>query len=263
MPSKFVPNAEDVDRQLESEFLEDVKDTVSQLDIQLANLRANKNLLDEGLAPVRQLVHNLMAQGRGVNMPTIHLLVHRLNEYLTEVKALDDTHVDNIQTFVDKINGVLDGDIDPAGIDATPKLVRELPKKVFADIDFGDITPQDVEVLLVIPERSMARIVEQEMAACGYRTSNAKTSYEAFNLAIQTKPDLIVASMELGDLRGVDLACAFAAMQPTHALPFCLLTSYEWGNPALDRLPLRAALLRKGPAFGSDLAEALARFRIT
>jgi hypothetical protein len=41
------------------------------------------------------------------------------------------------------------------------------------------------------------------------------------------------------------------------------LTSYGWGHPSLDDLPVRVAILRKGPEFGGDLAEFLARFRIT
>ena len=82
-------------------------------------------------------------------------------------------------------------------------------------------------------------------------------------MALQTRPDMVIASMELSEMTGIDLSCAFAAMPQTHAMPFALLTSYSWGNPALDRLPPRAALLRKGKEFGGDLAEALARFRIT
>jgi len=258
----FLPSAEDVDRQLEAEFKQDVEDTLSELDILLGNLRSNTEPADSGLTLLRNHAHNLLVQGRGLNIPSVDLLGHRLGEYLGEVSDLSPNNLDDTQTFIDKLHGVLEG--DAAVADDTPALIRELPAKPVADVDFGDITPTDIEVLLIVPERFMGRIVEKELAACGYRISNARTSFDGFKMALQTRPDMVIASMELtGEMTGIDLACAFAAMPQTHAMPFALLTSYDWGNNALDRLPPRAALLRKGKEFGGDLAEALARFRIT
>lgn len=259
--SDFLPSAEEVDRQLEAEFLQDVEDSVSKLDVLLGNLRSGSEDKQTGLVELQKIAHNLLMLGRGINAPTIHLLVHRLSEYLSEVKELSAQNIDDAQVFSDKLQGVLEGDVSEVG--DTPQLVRELPARQFADIDFGDITQKDIEVLLIIPEKSLARIVEKDLAACGYRISNARSSFEGFKMALQTHPDMVIASMELSGMKGIDLACAFAAMQPTHAMPFALLTSYDWGHTALDRLPPRAALLRKGKTFGSDLAEALARFRIT
>ncbi len=257
----LIPSADDVDKQIEAEFLADLQDTASDLDILLGNLRSGAEPLEHGLVELRKHAHNMLAQGRGINISAIHLLAHRLNEYLGEVKTLDPAILTDVQTFVDKLQNVLDGDTSAA--ESTPKLVRELPARQIADLDFGDITQKDIEVLLIIPEKSMSRIVEKELAACGYRISHARSAFEGFKLALQTRPELVISAMELRDMTGIDLACAFAAMPQTHAMPFALLTSYDWGNPALDRLPPRDALLRKGPTFGSDLAEALARFRIT
>ncbi|MBL4692756.1 MAG: response regulator [Magnetovibrio sp.] len=259
--SDFLPSAEDVDRQLEAEFLQDVEDSVNQLDVLLGSLRSHTEDTGKGLVELKRITHGLLMQGRGINVPTIHLLVHRLSEYLSEVKELSDQNVEDVQVFTDKLQGILEGDLTDVG--DTPQLVRALPASQFADIDFGDITPKDIEVLLIIPEKSLSRIVHKELAECGYRVSNARSSFEGFKIAMQTKPDMVIASMELTGMKGIDLACAFAAMEPTHAMPFALLTSYDWGHSALDRLPPRAALLRKGQTFGGDLAEALARFRIT
>lgn len=259
--SDFLPSAEEVDRQLEAEFLQDVEDSVSALDVLLGDLRSGTEDKQAGLPKLRKVVHTLLMQGRGISAPSVQLLVHRLFEYLAEVKELSPQNIDDVQTFSDKLQGVLDGDL--ADVTNTPQLVRDLPARQFFDVDFGDITQKDIEVLLIVPERSLARIVEKELAACGYRISNARSSFEGFKMVLQTRPDMVIASMELTGMKGVDLACAFAAMQPTHAMPFALLTSYDWGHASLDRLPPRAALLRKGKTFGSDLAEALARFRIT
>jgi len=41
--------------------------------------------------------------------------------------------------------------------------------------------------------------------------------------------------MELSEITGVDLSCAFAATLQIHAMPFALLTGYHWGSAALLR----------------------------
>ena len=257
----FLPSAEEVDRQIESEFRQDIEDSLAEFDVLLCNLRSEEVAKESGLGSLQLLAHNLLAQGRGVNIPAIELLGHRLGEYVSGIGDLNRANMDDIQTFIDKIHSVLEGNED--GVNDTPSLVRALPPKPVADVDFGDITQKNIEVLLIVPEKSMARIVEKELAECGYRISNARSSFEGFKMVLQTRPDMIIASMELTEMTGIDLSCAFAAMPQTHSMPFALLTSYDWGNPALDRLPPRAALIRKGKKFAEDMAEAFARFRIT
>ena len=53
------------------------------------------------------------------------------------------------------------------------------------------------------------------------------------------------------------------AMPLTRKLPFALLTSRDCGHAALTELPDAAAVIKKGGALGSDLADALAHFDIT
>tara|TARA_Y100001934_G_scaffold18315_1_gene21447 strand:+ start:130 stop:471 length:342 start_codon:yes stop_codon:yes gene_type:complete len=57
--------------------------------------------------------------------------------------------------------------------------------------------------------------------------------------------------------------CRPNAMPLTRKLPFALLTSRDCGHAALTELPDAAAVIKKGGAFGSDVADALAHFDIT
>ena len=116
---------------------------------------------------------------------------------------------------------------------------------------------------MVIPQRSMAVIVERELAACGYRSSVTQTSFEAIELAVRTRPDFIIVAKTIDELSGVDLANALQAMPKTRNIPTAVLTSDAPNHPSLQDLPCRTAIIRKGNSFGEDLAEALARFNIT
>lgn len=249
------------ERRVIGEFLEELRDTVSSLQVLLGNMRSRSIPADEGLATLKREASNLRSHAQALNVPLIKLVTHRLDEYVGALKLAGDAHLDAIQVFIDRIEKLADGEqVTEADV---PAVMRSLPAKRTADIDFGPIEQKNVEVMLVVPEKAMSHIVERELAACGYRTSVVRNPFEALEMVVHTKPDMVVASMELGVLTGVDLGCALAAMPITQGIPFAVLTSYEWGHAKLRGLPPRAALIRKGGQFGDDLAESLARFNIT
>lgn len=244
-----------------SEFLEELRDTANQLQVLLGNLRSKSIGAEEGLATLKRQASNMRTQAQALSVPMIKLVTHRLDEYVGDLKAAGSAELDEIQIFVDKIERLADG--EPVAEADVPKVLRSLPAKRTADVDFGPIVKKDVEIMLVVPEKAMSRIVERELVACGYRTTTVRDGFEAIEMVVRVRPDMVVASMELGLLSGVDLGCALSAMPITEGIPFAVLTSYEWGSPKLKGLPPRAALIRKGPHFGDDLAESLARFEIT
>ncbi|MGE4279797.1 MAG: DNA-binding response regulator [Magnetospirillum sp.] len=249
------------ERRVIAEFIEELRDTASSLQVLLGNQRSHSIDAEDGLATLKRDASNLRSHAQALNVPLIKMVTHRLDEYVGELKKVDDAQLDAIQVFIDKIEKLADGEqVTDADV---PAVVRSLPAKRAADIDFGPIEQKNVEVLMVVPEKAMARIVERELAACGYRTSVVRNPFEALETAVHTRPDMVIASMELGILTGVDLGCALAAMPVTQGIPFAVLTSYSWGHPKLAGLPPRAALIRKGPQFGDDLAESLSRFNIT
>jgi CheY-like chemotaxis protein len=244
-----------------NEFLEELRDTASQLQVLVGNMRSKSVSAADGLATLKREASSLRGHAHGLGLPMIKLVTHRFDEYVGELKEAGPAELDEIQVFIDKIEKLADGE-QVSEADA-PAVVRALPAKRNADIDFGKIEKKNVEILLVVPEKAMARIVERELAACGYRTSTIRDAFSAMETVVRTRPDMVIASVELGLLSGVDLGCALASMPVTESIPFALFTSYEWGSPKLKGLPPRASLIRKGAKFGDDLAETLARFSIT
>jgi hypothetical protein len=244
-----------------NEFLEELHDTASQLQVLLGNLRSKSVPEAEGLATLKREASNLRSHAQGLSLPMIKLVTHRLDEYVGELKTLGLSEIDEVQVFIDKIEKLADGE-QISEADA-PAVVRALPAKRTADVDFGKIEKKNIEILLVLPEKAMSHIVERELAACGYRTSIIRDPFVAIETVVRTRPDMVMASMELGPMTGIDLGNALSAISVTQLIPFALFTSYEWGNPKLRGMPPRAALVRKGAKFGDDLAETLARFEIT
>ena len=252
----------DLDEQIYQDFLDEARDIINAIDVILENARSHAqdgNLLVTNL---QREAFNLRMKGKSVDAPLLTVLAQRLADYAASCRELGEDAIAEVQFFCDKIRAVLEGELDPDKTDPA-ELVRELPSKRGPDVDPSWLAQQKVEALLVIPQRSLAAIVERELAACGYRSSVTSNAFEAFELAVRTRPDFIIAGKTLEGLDGVDLANALLSMPKTREIPFAILTGDAPGHPSLRDLPNRAAILRKGSGFGDDLAEALARFNIT
>lgn len=261
MAAQFhMPNADDLDREIEAEFRDDARQGLDRIEVILENARSGAVSGGDGAARIRSLVRTLVAQTPSAVLPSARLVLKRMDEYVGPLQDLTPAHLEDIRAFADRLEAALDGQLE--GAEATARMVRELPLKRTFDIDFEVVVPRPVEVLLVLRDRAGAHLVERELAACGLRSTNVRIPFDAFEQAFRARPDLIIAGQEIGEMTGVDLACAFAAMPHTRDIPFALLTSYQFGHPALKDLPTRAGLLHKGPRFGDDLALALSRFGI-
>ena len=134
-----------------------------------------------------------------------------------------DEQIGDIETFLDLMQGILDGEVGGEVNEA--EFFRSLPVRRPADL--ADFQHLDLEILVVDTNKTAARIVERELANCGYRVTLVARSFEALELAIRTRPDMIIASGVLDEMSGIDLASALAVIQPTETIPFALLTSSD------------------------------------
>jgi len=251
---------EEMDRQMEAEFREEVRDIVSGLEVLIGNLRSNSISAKEALPRIQRDMLNVAVRGSTVDQPLVTIVAHRFGEYVADLTSFTPQQLDDMFTFLDQLRQALEGKLEHT---AGASVVRALPARIIGNFNPADVKITNIEVLMVISDRATAHIVEREMQACGYRTSTVRSPFQAIETAVRTRPDLIIISGVLDDLSGVDLATALTSMPATRDLKVAVLTSYSWGHPSLHDLPARVPVIRKGVSFGDDLAEALARLHIT
>lgn len=251
---------EEMDRQVEAEFVEEVRDIVAGLEVLIGNLRSGGVPAKDALPRIQRDMLNIAVRGSTVDQPLVTIVAHRFGEYVADLTSVTPSQLDDMMAFLDQLRQALEGKLQSS---ASAAIVRALPARVVGNFNPADVKITNIEVLLVMSDRSTARIVEREMHACGYRTSTVRSPFQALEMAVRTKPDLVVISGVLDELSGVDLATAFASMPSTRGIKVAVLTSYSWGHPSLQDLPARVPVIRKGGSFGDDLAEALARLHIT
>lgn len=250
---------EHFENQMDEEYLGEARDTVSSLLVVISNMRSGAASGVEGAGRIKRECVGLRQGAHWAEQPLIELTVRRMEAYLEAVPDPSDANLGDLEVFLYVIESILEGELDQNTDEA--EFVRSLP--VPRPVDLSDLEHLNIEILLVEPQRTSARIFERELQSGGYRVTRANRSYEALELAVRTKPDMVISSQVLDDLSGIDLCRAIAAIERTEEIPFALLTSYKAGDAALKGLPEAAAVIPKSAEFGEGLADAFARFHIT
>lgn len=242
--------------QVESDFALEARDELASFEVLASNMRGGD--ATASLTAFRSKLSRLRASLASIDSPLFELLLRRLDNYLDGLDGPTGSQVDDIETFLDVMHGILDGEVGGEVNEA--EFFRSLPVRRPPDLE--DFQHLDLEILVVDTNKTAARIVERELLNCGYRVSMAARSFEALELAIRTRPDMIISSGVLDEMSGVDLASALAVIQSTEAIPFALLTSSDANDATLRRLPMSVAIMKKGSGFSDDFAAALEQFGI-
>mgnify|MGYP001052652099 CR=1 FL=1 len=264
---------EEVERQAEDEFRDEARDILNSLELKLAQVRSDPSMGQDAAKAFRRDVSNLHMRAKVFrSMKTLNVFTHRFDDYTAALRTIEVNQLADLQAYVDKVGAILDG--EEIVEDVIREQVRALPtrgdevkvepkKQSIGTFDVKDVKVELVECMLVMPQRSAARVVERELQQCGYRVMNVLDPFDAIEMAVKARPDFVVTAAVLKDLSGVDLCAALQAMPKSKDIPTIVLTSLAPNHPDLQGLPLRTGLVRRGEHFGDDLAHALKRFDIT
>lgn len=204
-------------------------------------------------------VHNMKGGSGSFDLPSITLVVNRFEEYLSDLTDLDDAAGKDIALYIDALRSIIQGGREPTP-DQLQAMLKTLPVRTNQDFDVDD--PLDIEIMLVTAANAVGRAVSAELRGCGYRVTSIESPWRALQFAACSRPDLIITSMVLEGLDGIDLMRAVGAIAPTRGIPVAALTSFKEGHPALAALPDDAQVIRVGEYLRDDLANALDRLGI-
>lgn len=188
--------------------------------------------------------------------PLIGILVRRLSSFLSSIDQPTKSHIDDLQTYVDVLRGVLDGEIDFETDQA--EFARSLP--VFAPLDVEGVDDCRLEVILADPHRAAAKFIERMLAKRGMHVTVVHHAFEALELALRTKPDLVISSGLLDVIAGADLARMLRALPQVGDMPVMLVTSLDPSHRSLQGLPPRVSIIHKNDTFSQSLDNALRAF---
>ena len=236
---------------LRAEFREDCREKMDECDTALLRLADRPDNWREDMIPLQRLVHNIKGSTGAFGFPAITLIAHKLEDYL---EALDSPagHIRDIPVFLDIIRDIVAKGTNPPE-EEYPALLRSLPRvrSGFAPL----ANAREVHVLLAMPKDVQRRIVQKELASCGFDVTCADSGIAAIGLVLSTRPDAVFASLVLPDMSGADLARALAAIGTARKCPFGLLTTKAANDPEFAGLP--GWVIPKNERFMETLTERL------
>ncbi|MCW2245005.1 CheY-like chemotaxis protein/HPt (histidine-containing phosphotransfer) domain-containing protein [Azospirillum fermentarium] len=252
-------STEDLEDRLRVEFVDDARDRLQVMYDALDGLAKGERSEVSVIGVIRLETHNFKGMGTSFGFPTVSLIAHRLEDYLNGLTRLGEREISDIQTFLDRTSQVVDRAEQPA-LAETNQIIRALPVRYRFEVTDVDI--RDVEIMLVTPSKVVAKKVGGELAACGFRTVTVSDPIESISIAVRVPPDMLIASLVMDGLSGLDLIRGLRAMSITKDVPMALLTSMSLDNPALKEIPQGVAVIRVGEHFGEDFAGAVTRFNL-
>ncbi len=243
--------------ELRREFLIEARDRLDDAQAALEGIYNNTIDRTKAVTVIRRNVHSLKGMGKSFGFPTVSLVAHRLEDFLAEITPASKLDPKDIQTFLDYIDEIIQYGSDQGLSDANA-LVRVLPTG--SQFNVENFENREVEVLLMGPSRMVSRMVETELASCGYRVSLAATPWKAFELAVCTLPDIIITSVVMDHISGAELVRALSEINAVRNTHFAVLASFEPGHAELQGIPQKVDIIGLGSSFHDDLGDFVAKF---
>lgn len=237
---------------LRLEFIEGTLERMDGLDRLIVHMRAAPVETTTGIQEVLRHVHSIKGQGGTFDLPAISRISHALEDFVEVSPKIADHELDVIQIFLDRIRRILeDGENPPETAMVDLLRVGRPTAEQIAESQVKKI----VEMAIVMPRGIQRKIIAQELGSCGFRVRTADTPTEGLRLILESKPDVVFATMVMSEMSGLDLARALSVIECTQERNVIVLASSTKhdGEP----LPKNTRLVHKGPTFSEELLECL------
>ncbi len=238
---------------LKGEFLGEALDDLNRLSNETSEIRGGQARLHDVLQGSYLLAVRLKGGAASYELALLGVAASRFEDYLTNAENASEQTVVDIQDYLDVLIDMVEAEAE--GREIKGDLVRSLPMR--RNFDPAMIKRARIEVLLVMPEGAIRKMIEREIQECGYSVTSVGSSFTALELIVRTQPDLVILSSVLPELAGVELAIGLKAMPQTRNSAVAIITSHEKGHGSLALLPETVSIIRKGANFGDDLTETL------
>ena len=107
----------DYEAQLAEEIRGEITDCASQFEILLSEMRRTGDF-EAGIVELKREVNNLRILCMNSGERLIDLLLHRFVNYMGQISAVENHHIDDIGIFIDVISAVNAGDLDDGADEA-------------------------------------------------------------------------------------------------------------------------------------------------
>lgn len=245
----MLPDLERIREELKGEFLQDCREKLYSLDEILCRFDSGDGETSQLVSDFKLLVHSLKGSAGSFGFSSVSHIAHALEDFIAPIG--EGSPIPSVEAghYLKVLSEIIETGRD-LGEEKAVALIRELPTHA-ADADAEG--PERAMALLHIPEKVWSKIMSEELSRLGLRISNASTPIEAIDCGLTLKPALLVTSMQLHRMTGVELAEIFKALAVIRDTRVLILASRP--QKELDALskPGNTSFLEKGPVYRAGL----------
>jgi CheY-like chemotaxis protein/HPt (histidine-containing phosphotransfer) domain-containing protein len=244
------PDLEMILADMRQEFIESSDDRLDEVEEATSRMLSKKGKAEYEMLEIKRHVHSIKGMGGSFGFPSVTLWAHALEDYIETVREIGADQLWDIQIFVDRIREILEGGKDVDGhtvADTIKHLVLRGVKRDSTNLKDG------LSVLLLMPKGIQRKIVGRELTTFGFKVIIAETTLEAIDLGLTHRPDVIISSMLLDRMSGLELASVFSSIAATAHHKCLVITASDEADLMDAGLPENVRIVHKGPNFSRDL----------
>ena len=257
-----VRSVEEVIASLVPNFIEDVRDTLCELNEVLELLRRTDTQA-EAVNDLLRRIHGIKGTAGTFGFSFIAVICHKLEDYIIRTPFFTRKETDEILIFFQAIENTLQHGSDPGDEDGF-RIFRSLP--CYVDLEKFAVPAKLVQALFIGPRDVQYLIIDKQLSNCGIRSTNVQKSLQGIEMVVRTKPDFVMVSNIIDNISGVEVANVLNSLLITRGIPIMLVISEIDMRDAAERLkaslPKGVRIVRKGAGFPDDFADALVALNI-
>jgi two-component system alkaline phosphatase synthesis response regulator PhoP len=128
---------------------------------------------------------------------------------------------------------------------------------VIYEKDFGDRAMAEKKVLVADDEIHIIHVVAIKLRNNGYEVISAENGNEAFTLACEEKPDIIVTDFQMPGMTGLELVRKLRQNGPTKNIPVIMLTARGFAVEDKEKEELEISALVSKPFSPKELLRSI------
>lgn len=233
---------------LRQDFIVEAKDKLDMVDSALDAIENEHGSYENNLLEIQRLVHSIKGGAGSFGFQSISRIAHAFEDFMEVLRAAGRLPVRDSRQFVAVMYRIFESGQEPDD-EETVMLLDSLP----APRHPGTSGAKKLrgKAIVLMPLGLQRKIMAQELAGLGFRVSIADDPVEVIDVALSALPDIVVTTMQLSRMSGLDVARALSVIERTAHIKVAVLTADDVEHHAKD-LPDSVRIVHKGPTMAKE-----------